>query len=206
LLDNLEPHLAIAVLLERYARPRGIEPKRIHAALAHGRIEAEQRPVTARGCACRLLHPEPHVSPMGDALRIGEDERRTVIRLGFAERDDRLLVVRAHRDLGDVDVAVGDRHHREVLARHLSSRGRELCRGAERRRFRGLPASIGVHLGVEHENVDVVPGGKHVVEAAVADIVGPTVDADDLHGTPHEEVGERSQVLAIGIVHRGDFA
>ena len=73
-MSAFEPHLVAAVILERDPRPRRIEPERIHAALAHGRIEAEQRPVAARGCARRLLHPEPHVDPVRDALRIGEDQ------------------------------------------------------------------------------------------------------------------------------------
>ena len=44
----------------------------------------------------------------------------------------------------------------------------------------GLAAGVGVHLGVEHKDVDVVARGQDVVKAAEADIVGPTVAAEDL--------------------------
>ena len=116
--------------------------------------------MTARDGARRLLHSMSHVGAVRDALRIGEDQRRALVRLGFAKRDDRLLVVGAHRDLRDVDVAVRDRHHREVLAWHLPAGGGKLGRSSERRCLRCLSAGIGIDLGVEDEHVDVATGRR----------------------------------------------
>src|SRR4029077_15731906 len=59
--ERLETHFVVTVLLERDAWPRRVEPERVHASLAHRRIEEEYRTVPARGCAFRLLHPKPHV-------------------------------------------------------------------------------------------------------------------------------------------------
>ena len=45
-----------------------------------------------------------------------------------------------------------------------------------------LAAGVGVDLGVEHEDVDVLAGSQHVVQAAEADVVGPAVAAEDPDG------------------------
>ena len=68
---------------------------------------------------------------------------------------------------------------RQVLLRRSLAAGGELGHGAPRRRLGHLPAGVGVDLGVEHQDVDVAARRQHVVEAAVADVVGPAVAADD---------------------------
>ena len=70
---------------------------------------------------------------------------------------------------------------------------RELRDGAARRRLRRLAAGVRVHLGVEHEHVDVAARRQHVVEPAEADVVGPAVAADDPHAAAHQVVGQRSR-------------
>ena len=77
--------------------------------------------------------------------------------------------------------------------RSLLARRGELGGGAERRGLGLLASGVGVHLGVEHEDVDVAAGGQHVVEAAVADVVGPSVAADDPDALLDEVVGEETQ-------------
>ena len=71
---------------------------------------------------------------------------------------------------------------------------REARHGAARRRLRRLAAGVRVDLGIEHEHVDVLVGRQHVIEAAVADVVGPAVAADDPHRLLHEVVGDREQL------------
>jgi hypothetical protein len=72
--------------------------------------------------------------------------------------------------------------------------GREARDGAARRRLRRLAAGVRVDLGVEHEHVDVLVGRQDVIEAAVADVVGPAVAADDPHGLLHQVVGDARQL------------
>ncbi len=113
-----------------------------------------------------------------------------VVRGRLADRPHRLDLVGTDGDLRDVDVAVGLGEQAEVLLpRRLAVAG-ELRRRAARRRLGGLPAGVGVDLGVEHHDVDVVAARQHVVEAAEVDVVGPAVAADDPHRHGHERVRE----------------
>ncbi len=73
-----------------------------------------------------------------------------------------------------------------------------LADGAERRRLRRLAAGVRVDLGVEHQDVDVAPVGQHVIEAAVADVVGPAVAADEPDALLHQVVGERFEAACLG--------
>jgi hypothetical protein len=69
----------------------------------------------------------------------------------------------------------------------------ELRSGAERRRLRCLTTGVGVDLGVEHQDVDVVRHRQHVVETAKADVERPAVAADQPHALRHQVVRERSE-------------
>ena len=100
------------------------------------------------------------------------------IGLGFGERLDALVHVGAHGHRGDVDVAVAHGHLAEVLLGRLLAGGGELGHRAGRGGLGGLAAGVGIDLGVEDEDVDVPVHGQDVVEAAVADVVGPAVAAD----------------------------
>ena len=68
--------------------------------------------------------------------------------------------------------------------------GGELGHRAARRGFGHLPAGVGVDFGIEHQDVDVAAGGQHVVEAAVADVVGPAVAAHDPDALLDQGVGQ----------------
>ena len=120
--------------------------------------------------------------------------RRPVVRLGFQERLHGLRVVAAHGDVGHIGPAIVHGHHGDVFLRSALAAGGKLRHRAQRRGLRHLPAGIGVHLGVEQQDVDVGGGGQHVVEAAVADVVAPSVAADDPHALLDQFVGNRQQV------------
>ena len=105
------------------------------------------------------MHTLSHVDAMGDALAVSNDQRRTRMRFRFNEGLDRVRVVRAHRDLRDVDVAVSHRRHAKIFFDRWFSAGGELRHRAERRRLRSLTASVRINLGVEYENVNVLTAG-----------------------------------------------
>ena len=107
--------------------------------------------------AVLLIHPEAHVDAVRNALAVGDHQRRPVVGLRLAEGLQGLLWVGAHGDLRDVDVSVGDRLQREVLLRHRLACGGELGDRAQWRRLGHLAAGVRVHLGVEHQHVDVAP-------------------------------------------------
>ncbi len=127
---------------------------------------------------------------MRDAVAEGDDDRRAVVGVGLEERLHRLGVLRAERDVRDVDVAVGHRDHAQVLLRPRVAGHRELGRRADRGGLRRLAAGVRVHLGVEHQQVHVAVLRDHVVEAAVADVVRPAVAADDPDALAHQVVGD----------------
>ena len=70
----------------------------------------------------------------------------------------------------------------------------ELGDGAARRGFRRLAAGVGVDLGVEHQQVHVASAGQHVIQAAVADVIGPAVAADDPDALLDQHVGHGQEV------------
>ena len=113
---------------------------------------------------------------------------------GLDERLRGLGVVGADGDLGDVDVAVGPGDGAEVLLADALAGGGELGDRAAGGRLGRLTAGVGVHLGVEHEDVDVPAARQDMVEAAEADVVGPPVATDDPDALAHQGPGDRRQV------------
>ena len=116
----------VGVVFERDGRARRIEAERRLAGVAHRRIEAEQRPVAAGGRQVLLPHAVAQIEAVGDAMAVGEDQRRPGPGLGLAERQQGLLRIGAHRHLRDIDVAVGD---------GLQARGPCARRACRRRRI-----------------------------------------------------------------------
>ena len=136
-----------------------------------------------------LLQTHGHVDAVVDAVGVGDDQRRTVIGLGFLDGLDGLLRVGADGDTGDVDRAEGGEDQAHVLLGRVLAAGSELGNGRTRGGFRHLAAGVGVHLGVHDQDVDVLAGGEHVIHTAVADVIGPAVTADDPDGLLHQVVG-----------------
>ena len=163
------------------------------------RVVAPQRPVPGVDRALLLIHPLGHVDPVGDAVAVRDHERRPVPRVRLCERLHGLDVVRPERDLGDVDVPVGGGDLAEVLLARLLAARRVLRDGAARRGLRGLAAGVRVDLGVEHQHVDVLAGGEHVVETAEADVVGPAVPADEPHARLHQGARDRLEPAGTGV-------
>ena len=151
--------------------------------------------MTAVHRAVLLVQPFAHVVSVRDAVAIGNDQRRPVVGLGLAEGAQGLLGIGAERDARHVHVGVGDRLEGEVLRRDRLARGGELRDRPERRRLRHLPAGVGVHLGVHHQHVDVLPARQHMIEPARADVVRPAVATDDPHAAANQVLQDAAQVL-----------
>ena len=115
---------------------------------------------------------------MRSAGRIGDDDGGAVVFLGLLERLDELVVVGAHRHLGDIDVAVAHKDCAQIFLAGLLSARRELRDGARGRGLRALATGVGVNLGVDHQDIHVSAARNHMVEPAEADVVCPTVAAE----------------------------
>jgi len=72
--------------------------------------------------------------------------------------------------------------------------GGELGGGGAGGRFRHLAAGVGVDLGVEQQDVDILAGGEDVVESAVADVIGPAVAADNPYRFLDQIIGDVIQL------------
>ena len=113
---------------------------------------------------------------------VADNQRRARICLSLSNSLQRLLHVGAHSNLCNINVAVG---HRDFSQRLLADRlagSRELRNCANRSCLGSLTAGVGVNLGIEYHDVDVLTGSQHVVKAAEADIVSPAVAAEDPDG------------------------
>ena len=116
---------------------------------------------------------------MGDAMAVGDDQRRPGIGFGFDECFERVFVLGAHRHAGDIDVAVSHGDQAKILlAQRFAARG-ELRHRSARRGLGHLAAGVGIDFRVEHQHIDVAAAGQDMVQSAVADVVGPAVATDN---------------------------
>ena len=90
-----------------------------------------------------------------------------------------LVLVCAQGNLCDIDITIAHRHGSEILLLGLLAACSELCHSTFRSCLGGLSAGVGIDLGVEDEDVDILAGSKYVIESAVADIICPAVAAED---------------------------
>jgi hypothetical protein len=65
---------------------------------------------------------------------------------------------------------------------------RELSNSADRGSLGSLSAGVGVNLGIEDQDVDILAGSQSVVQTAEADVVCPAVAAEDPHGLLSEVI------------------
>ncbi len=165
--------------------------------------EAVEGPVAALHRIALLVHGVAHVEAVRDAGRVRQDERGARPGRCFLQRPNRLHLVGPQGDLRHVHVAVLHGEGPEVLLRGPLPGGRELGDRGARRGLGCLSPGVGVHLGVEHDDVHVRAGCEDVVQAAVADVVGPAVAADDPQVGPHEGGGQRTEVLCPRVAVSG---
>ena len=91
-----------------------------------------------------------------DAMAVGDDQGWTVVGFRFLEGLDRVHVLRADGDASHVHRSIAYGFHRNVLlAGGLAGSGKlRYC--SARRCLRHLSAGVGVGLGIEHEDLDVL--------------------------------------------------
>ena len=153
------------------------------SALSSG-VEAEQVPVAALDGLLHLSLAVGHAAL--DAVHlagsVADDEGGTVIGLSLLNGLEGLSGVSAHGYLSHIHIAVahGDLSQRLLLG--LLTGSGELCHLADVGGLGSLTAGVGVDLGIEDEDVDVLAGSQNVVHAAEADVVGPAVAAEDPDG------------------------
>ena len=117
--------------------------------------------------------------PVVDTRRITDDQGWAVIGFCFFEGLHELVLVGAHSDLSDIDVAVLSFHHAQVFLTRLLTGSCELSHSCRRRSFRCLAARIGVDFCIKDQDVDIFTLSQDMVQAAITDIVSPAVATKD---------------------------
>ncbi len=186
--------LVVDVILQLDAGRARIELEWILPLGRQARVVPEQRPVTGLHRGLLLIQSVHHVVTMRDAVTISDDDRRAVVRLRLHKRLDGVAIVAAHGHFRHVSRAVIHGHHGQVFFGGGLAAGRELGHRAARRGFGHLAARVGVDFRIEHQDIHVAVGCQHVIQAAVADVVGPAVAADDPHALPDQRIGQAQQV------------
>ena len=143
---------------------------------------------------------------MRDAVTVGDDERRAVVRLGFLKGLDGVRVATAHSYPRDIHVTVADGLHGQILLGRLFAAGRELRHRAAGRGFGHLPAGVGIDFRVKHQEVDVAPRAEHVVQACRAYVVGPTVAPDDPDALAHQRVSDSEKRAGLRRIDARELA
>jgi hypothetical protein len=105
--------------------------------------------------------------------------------------------------VGHIDVAVGHGQHAQVLLGGLLAAGGELGHRPPRGCLGRLAAGVGVDLGVEHQQIDVLAGGEHGVHPTRADVIGPAVAAHDPQAAADQLVGQALQLPGVRGVDPG---
>ncbi len=134
------------------------------------------------------------VVAVGNARTVGDDQRRAVETFCLLQRFGGLVTVGLHGDLGDVDVAVAHSQQPQILLPGFLAGGRELGHRAHGRGLGLLAAGVGVDLGIHDQDVDVLAGGQDMVEAAVADVIGPAIAPDDPYTLGTQLIGQACQL------------
>ena len=96
------------------------------------------------------------IDTMGDTRAVGDDDRDTRVTLSVEEGFQRVNILGAVGDLGDIDVFVVHGDARQILFPVRLAAGRKLGDGAAWRGLGVLAAGVGIDLGIEDENIDVL--------------------------------------------------
>ena len=142
---------------------------------------------------------------MSDTVAVGNDEAGAVISFRLDKSLYRLVVVRAQGYPGNVDVAVGHRHHTQVLLGQRLTGSRELGYSTSRSCLGHLPAGVGVHTGIHNQDVHVTAGSKDVVQTAVPDVISPAITTEDPDRAINQVVDHTEQLLSLRFLDDGQF-
>ena len=84
--------------------------------------------------------------------------------------------------------------------------GGKLGDRAARRGLGHLPACIRIDFGVKDQHIYIFARAEHVIEAAEADVVSPSVAADDPDALADQGVGDGQQFAGIRRVEVREFS
>ncbi len=90
-----------------------------------------------------------------------------------------MVHVGTHGNLGHIHVTIGNGHQPQILLAHSLTRGGKLGHGSPGRCFGRLATGVGIDLRIQNEYVQIIAHGQHMIQASIANIVGPAIPSDD---------------------------
>ena len=173
--------LAVDEVLIGSGRLLGIKGEGILALCLKRGVESEHLPIA---CLYSLLHlflAVSHTALDGVHLTrsVADDDGRSGICLSLCHSLESLVHISAHSNLCNVNVAVGHSDLCKVLLADCLTCCCELSNLTDVGSLGSLSAGVGVNLGIEYHYVYILAGSENVVKTAEADIVCPTVSAED---------------------------
>ncbi len=120
---------------------------------------------------------------------IGDNQRRTWIGFRFLNRFHRLIQLRPQRNLCNIHVPVHHHTDAKIFTCLALAVFTKFGDGSERCGFRRLSTRIGVALGVQYQNIDVLGQAQDVIQAAKTNIVSPAIAANQPDGFLDQCVG-----------------
>ena len=97
----------------------------------------------------------------------------------LTDRIQGLILIGTHGDLCHIDVTIAHGDGSQILLLDVLTACSKLCHRADRCCLGSLTARIGINLGVDAEDIDILAGSKHMIHTAKADIVAPAVTTDN---------------------------
>ena len=82
---------------------------------------------------------------------------------------------------GHVNIFIIHGQHRQIFLAGSFTSGGKLGDGPPRRGFGRLSTGVGVDFGIQHQQVDILTSGQNMIQASIADIVGPAITTDNPH-------------------------
>ena len=157
--EGLEAVFSVDVFCNRDSRLLTVEDKRSLSFGSEGRVVAEERPVTGIDSHLLVLKLVVEVETVVDARAVSNDQGRTIVSFCFLEHLEGLSIVCADGDTTNVNVLVAHGDKAEVLLACALTSGSEEGNGATVRGLGGLSTRVGVHFGIENEDVHVFTRG-----------------------------------------------
>ena len=116
---------------------------------------------------------------MVNTRSISQNQGRTRISLCLCDCLNGLSIISTHGNLSYIYIAVGHCNACKVFLLGLFTASCELSNCTGLCGLGILTAGVGVNLGIEYHNVDILARCQNVVYAAEADIVSPSVTTED---------------------------
>mmetsp|Transcript_50440 Transcript_50440/g.83026 ORF Transcript_50440/g.83026 Transcript_50440/m.83026 type:complete len:674 (-) Transcript_50440:253-2274(-) len=177
-----------------------IELERIVAMCCQLWVVPVKRPVAAVHCHLAVLNGLGHGETLTDAWAVCKDDAWSRIGISLNHSSHCLLWVDMNANAGHVDILVGHGQLSHVLLLRQLSALSKLCHGSLWRCFGCLSTSVAVHLCVKHQDVHMFLTGNDVVQATIADVVGPAISADNPEAAAAEHVFQIVQTVDLWVI------